>query len=366
MKKLLVLILASFTLFQCAEKEEPQPIEGPVSFILSGQLGNEEFLLEAGKEGYFANTSVSEDAYGQRWFEGSFENLDHPSDSLSFAFRFRDLNESTSPQDPVSSLSPGLVGASSLDTTDLYIVSFNSQNQSTAGVLDSVIWDFGDGISGLGDNVDHSYPSVDQNYLVRMQSYFAGTCSAVQEYLINPSYPGKIWIELEQLGTGIWQVSAKTSGMNTVSYKWNFESGISGSTSKVVFSTQGLATTENICLEVTDSDQRKYYFCQRFEFGNLDGCIANFTHDSRNSALVSNGPSDQRVLEIEVEKSGESWTSSTGNGSIVINSSRKFGTDRDGNTTWQLDIEGNIVLQDGRGNQLTLTIRNSRIVVGSF
>ncbi len=365
MKKYGIILLIMLAFFACQQQEEPQPLDGPLSFVVTGSFLGRDFVLEAGKNDYFMSTASNSDPYMQRWFEGRMENLEYPEDSISLTFRFRDQNPASVPEDPMSSLMPGEILSSTLDTFEFYSVQFAAQPWSINRPADSVVWDFGDGSRGSGLNVEHVYPLVDQYYTVNAEFHFQGSCVSTQQYDINPSLPGNISIELSRLPTGLYQASAIVEGFTAVSYRWDFETGISGSTSNIAFQPFDPGGIENICLEVTDALQRTYYTCLNVAYDSLSGCIGNFGHQSSKKTTISNGPLDARLLEFELWYQNRFWKGINGSGSLFILNSREFGTNRDGFITWEVEIQGSMDLYDDEGNRQNLIIEQSNIAVGT-
>ncbi len=364
MNKIIKVFLLAVVFSACTEKEEPRPIDPESKFIVNGVLDGEPFEFQAGRSSYFMNTAISLDNYGQRWFEGKMESSSDPGSIPSIEFRFRDLNSTQANADPNSTLLPGITGASALDTNEFYRVSFSSSPQQ-GKTLDSIVWDFGDGSFRSGLDPIHDYLVADIYYNVIATFYYSNGCTSNQSYLLNPSLNGEIGIIFSLDSTGLYKAEATTNGINPVQYNWSLGSGIMGSTSSILFQAPNNISQENICLEVTDALNQKYYTCLMVSYDPLTSCIGNFNHGSEYQLTVSNGPQSERVMELFMTLDGQEWYAQPGSGNLEILSSALFGSNRNGFPTYELDVQGQFLLRNASGQTKALQIINSTIAVAS-
>jgi PKD repeat protein len=145
-------------------------------------------------------------------------------------------------------------------------VNFNGSTSRPAPgrVIRSYDWDFGDGTTGSGANVQHAY-AVTGTYVVVLTvtddagrtstattSIVVGTGNPTADFTFNPSAP-----RTGQQVTFDASSSLAAPGRTIVSYSWAFGDG-TGGTGQTVSKTYVVATTTtfNVLLTVTDSQGR--------------------------------------------------------------------------------------------------------------
>ncbi len=361
----IAILISCILALSCSRNQEPSPVTGAPEFSVNALFDGEAIQVAAGVDGYFMSTSAFTDQVGQSWYEGTLANLENPGDHPAFGFQFRDVSEPGDPKDVSSTLSPGNILPSNLDTAKLFQILFDAEPWTAQGQIDQVLWEFEDGTTSEGMIVEKSFDYKDQYHLIKATMTSSEGCQRSQEYRINPWLPGNIGVEIIELDNNNFVLQAATNGFQAESFGWTFERGLSGTGSQFMVQGTPGVDIERVCLEVQDMDGNQYYHCTDLVYNSNVGCALAFTFNSEFEQTVSNGKPGQRVLELNLNLNGDEWKAQTGIGSLEIISSSPFQVNDFGKPTQKILLNGNFVLRNKLGVQKDLQIIEAIIAVAT-
>ena len=218
---ILFIVLATVT--SCSKKEIPNNQLGQVAFAFSGTINDQTVSYEAGKNNYVLFTDFSDNGNDVLLMSGEFRDKSAPNnDFLRFQFYGYDsiMNDNVLQNVFSQSNFPSYsedVTVQSIGNTQLKFTSLYSTGAT-------INWDFGDGTTGTGDSVTHTYPPSLNNIEVSMNSFFPiYNCGDSVSNTINLSDPANSQVQFDinvlSLAVDSFMFDANT-GFNQ--YNWDF------------------------------------------------------------------------------------------------------------------------------------------------
>jgi len=218
----LFLVLA--TLASCSKQEVPDNQFGQVQFAFSGTINDQAVSYEAGKNNYVLFTDFSgSGANDVLLMSGEFRDKSAPKDDfLRFQFFGYDSIENDNVLQNVFSQSN--FPSYSEDVTTQSVGNTQLKFTSLYGMGAVITWDFGDGTTGAGDSVTHTFPSALNNTVVNMKTFFPiYNCGDSVSNTINLNDPAnaQVQFDINVLSQAIDSFQFNASN-NFNQYNWDF------------------------------------------------------------------------------------------------------------------------------------------------
>ncbi len=247
MKKIgngLLLLFIALSIGSCNKEPLGPGDPGEVLFKFEGTIDSN-VLFEAGENNYVMYTDYLDNGSSDVLImKGEFRDKTNMNDNyLRFEFFGYDSVNNTGIQQNV------------FNQTDYYSYSLDSLSQTTGSTIlkfytlygagATIAWDFGDGTTGSGDTVIHTYPVTLNDANVKMSSYQAlSNCTDSVDNLVNLTDPADGQVQFGfTAATTLLDSFLFTASPNFTSYTWDFDNQI----------TQLPGTVPNSGVRYTDS-----------------------------------------------------------------------------------------------------------------
>lgn len=376
MNKQLILFLAVLTvLFSCKKEEIPESHEGLIEFELRGQLSGQEFLMQAGIDGYFMYSDfynpVNSNQLG--YYSGKMKQYENEDANESIEIRIENIRPGAiSDSNLVSILNRNSLTYKGVTAEETYYeVAFHAAIENE---VISYLWDFGDGnTSGSSDPI-HIYSDITTpKYNVCLTVTYLDNCSNTicsDVFMPNASCSANMSIQgvTDSLPGPSFQFEALENGKSPYTYLWEINNIVYTTKNPYVSYSPAANPIDYVNLTVTDGNNCISKIAKYISvFGLPRTCMINFYYDA--PVLKINAVPDMlpNVEVIYKNSMGTSYSSLNAKQDLTslfnILMSESYKKNERGQKTKKVDIAFSCLLDDINGNTIKMENVRGRIAL---
>lgn len=368
--KYLLFAFVMFGFLSC-QKETPTDQQGDVTFRFDGTIGADNVVFEAGVNDYILDASYTGGgANDLLLMSGEFSNkVNAAADMLSFKFYGYDSASNAGILQNVFNQTN--YNSYSADSTIVTLGDYRLQFY-TVGFGGNHTWDFGDGSTGIGDSVSHTYSAnTTGNVPVTLNSFYPQPgCgdSVINTLNFNDLVNSKIGFSFSANQTFDNYVFTATG--NTTAFNWDLGNGFTptGPTATVNY-TDSLPKTIQLAANIVSST---YYWRAKIT-PYTASCLSFFDYDILSTpTTISSIRLPYKTCIINYRKNGVTYSSYKGDNSnqsgrtvFTLNSASAYEKNPAGQPTIQLlgSVQTYLYNENNINDSIQINASNVKIAV---